>query len=72
MREVLSVSIEKSMRRKIESAAKAFKLSKSEIVNRALDAYLLRREFYQMREFLSPYAEKAGFYTDEDIFNLIS
>jgi hypothetical protein len=60
------------MRRKIDSAAKAFKLSKSEIVNRALNAYLLRQKFYALRENLTGYAEKSGVYTDEDVFDRIS
>lgn len=69
MRQVLSISINPILKKKLESLSKKRHLTKSEIVNKALNKYLLHDEFYNLRDKLTPYAEKAGFYTDEDIYN---
>jgi len=72
MRAVLSVSIDGALKKRIEKAAKSAGVSKSEIVKKALERYLVRREFAELRARLVPYGEATGFLTDEDIFNSIS
>jgi metal-responsive CopG/Arc/MetJ family transcriptional regulator len=69
MRQIVTVSINPILKKKLESISKKKHITKSEIINKALDKYLLHDEFYNLREKLVPYAEKAGFYTDEDIYN---
>lgn len=72
MREVVSISLDRSLNKKLEKAAKKFHVSKSEIVQKALERYIAHEEFRDLRSILVPYAEKAGYYTDEDVFNEVS
>jgi metal-responsive CopG/Arc/MetJ family transcriptional regulator len=69
MREILSVSISSAMKNKLNSISRKYKLSKSEIVKTAVDKYLAVTEFQELRKRMMPYSEKAGYLTDEDIFN---
>ena len=72
MREVVSISLDHSLNQKLEKAAKKFHVSKSEIVQKALEKYITHEEFRELRSILTPYAEKTGYYTDEDVFNDVS
>lgn len=72
MREVLSVSIGKDLKKKVERAAKRYKVSKSDLVKAALEKYIGHKELRELRAILIPYAEKAGYLTDEDVFKGIS
>ena len=72
MREILSISIDKELKNRINEASKLYAISKSEIVKRALNKYLLHRELDELRSLLIPYGVKSGFLTDEDVFNEIS
>ncbi len=72
MREILSISIDSQLKNKVERAAKKFNISKSELVKNAIKKYILQQELDEIRETLIPYAEKAGFFTDEDIFKEFS
>lgn len=72
MREVLSISLDPQFKEKVESAAKKFRISKSELIKKALDKYIAHEELKELRTILVPYAEKSGYYSDNDIFNDIS
>jgi len=72
MREVLSISVDKKLKDQLEKAARRFKISKSELVKLAIERYIAHKEFAEIQSMLIPYAEKAGFLTDEDIFKNIS
>lgn len=72
MREVLSISIEKSLKQKVDEAAKMLHVSKSELVKKALEKYITHEELKELRTMLVPLGEKAGYLTDDDIFNDIS
>lgn len=72
MREVVSISLDEKMKKKLDDASMKFHVSKSEIVQKALEKYIAHENFRELRSILVPYAEKAGFYTDEDVFNEIS
>lgn len=72
MREVLSVSLEKELKDKLENAAKRFHVSKSELVKKALEKYIAHEELREIRSLLVAKAELQGYLTDEDIFNEIS
>ena len=69
MRDILTVSVSSEMKKKLNSMAKKYKLSKSEIVKTAVNKYLAVAEFRELRKKMLPYSEKAGYLTDEDIFN---
>ncbi|MBN1412424.1 MAG: ribbon-helix-helix protein, CopG family [Spirochaetales bacterium] len=72
MREVLSISIDKTLKKKVEKAAKMFHLTKSELIKKAIEKYIAHEELRELRNILVPYAEKAGYLSDEDIFKEIS
>ncbi len=69
MREILSISIGSKLKKKINTAAKKYKTTKSDIVINAVEKYLTTIEFQGVREKLMPYAKKKGYFTDEDIYN---
>jgi metal-responsive CopG/Arc/MetJ family transcriptional regulator len=72
MREVLSISIDKILKEKVEEAAVKYHVSKSELIKKAIEKYIAHEELREIRNLLVPRAEKAGYFTDEDIFNKIS
>ena len=72
MREVLSISLNKELKTKVEKAAERFHISKSELIKKAIEKYIAHEELREIRNILIPLAEKAGYYTDDDIFNDIS
>jgi len=72
MREILTISVDPSLKSKIERTAQTLHVSKSELIKRAIEKYLVYEELNSIRNLLIPYAEKAGFYTDEDVFNKLS
>jgi len=72
MQEVLSISIDKTLKDEVEKAAKRFHISKSELVKKAIEKYIAHDELKRIRNILIPYAEKAGYFTDEDVFKDIS
>jgi len=72
MREVLTISIEKNLKRKVQKTAEMLKVTKSELVKKAIEKYIAHEDLREIRSILVPYGEKAGFFTDEDVFNVIS
>lgn len=72
MREILTISIDKDLKKTIAQKAIELNTTQSELVKRAIKKYIIHQEFQELREMLIPYAEKAGYYTDEDIFKEIS
>lgn len=69
MRQVISISIDPTLKRQIEKTAKKYNIPKSFLVKEALRRYFLRQSFSNLKGKLTPYAEKRGYFTDEDIFN---
>ena len=72
MRKVMSVSIDEELLAKLEKAAKRQHTKRSELVKRALRQYLYLDDMQNIRSRLRPYAEKAGYFSDDDIYNDIS
>jgi metal-responsive CopG/Arc/MetJ family transcriptional regulator len=72
MREILSISLDKNLKNKIEKTAAKLNVSKSELVKKAIEKYISHEELKDIRSKLVPFGEKAGYYTDEDIFKEIS
>lgn len=69
MRQIISVSVDPKLKKQVESTAKKYKIPVSFLVKEALRRYFIQRSFENLREKLVPYAEKKGYFTDEDIFN---
>ncbi|MBA3607979.1 MAG: hypothetical protein H0W43_05640 [Chthoniobacterales bacterium] len=72
MRETLTVSLSKEMRRELARAAKRQKLTASEYVRDAVRRKLWLDAFDETRRALIPKARALGIYTDEDVFELVS
>ena len=72
MRETLTISLPKDLRRGLEKMAKAEGVTSSEFVRRALKADIFRRAMRAARRELVPQARALGIYTDEDVFKLVS
>ena len=72
MRETLTISLPKDLRRGLEKMAKAEGVTSSEFVRRALKADIFRRALRAARRELVPQARALGIYTDEDVFKVVS
>ena len=72
MRETLTISLPKELRRGLEKMAKAEGVTSSEYVRRALKADIFRRAMRAARRELVPHARSKRLYTDEDVFKTIS
>ena len=68
MRTVVSLSLDPQLKKELDKAAKRTGMQKSDIMKQALKRYLIRSEFEALRERSIPFARKAGYYTDEDVF----
>ena len=68
----LTIRIDDKLESDLEKLAKSQHRSKSEVAREMLRRYLLLRELDEMRQKLQPYAEAAGYLTDEDFFRDIS
>ena len=72
MRETLTISLPKRLRRDLERMARAEGVTSSEYVRRAIKADLFRRALRAARRELVPQARDRGIYTDEDVFKIVS
>lgn len=72
MRETLTISLPKELRRGLEKMAKAEGVTSSEYVRRAIKVDIFRRTMRAARRELVPQARAKGLYTDEDVFKIIS
>lgn len=72
MRETLTVSLPREMRRELARVAKRQKLTTSEYVRDALRRKLWLDAFDETRRALIPKARSLGIYTDEDVFKIVS
>ncbi len=72
MRETLTISLPKELRRGLEKMARAEGVTSSEYVRRAIKADIFRRALRATRRELVPKARAIGIYTDEDVFKIVS
>ena len=68
----LTIRIDDRLERDLAAAAKREGKTKSELARELLRRHLLVRDLDRIREKLRPYAEAAGYLTDEDFFRDIS
>lgn len=69
MREIISISVDKETKKRLQQLAKLTGRNKSEIITRAIRKYVFSQEFRLHRKALIPYAESKGYYLDEEIFD---
>ena len=72
MRITLTVSLPKEIAIELEALVKRTGKSRSQVVQEALQRQISIERFRGLRERLVPKARKAGFHTDEDVFEAIS
>ena len=72
MSTVLTIDLDEELDRRLEQAAGNSGKSRSEIARDALRCQLALMRFEQVRERVMPFAEAAGFLTDEDVFRAVS
>ena len=72
MSDMLSIRLNQKLRRELDRLCKRQNKPASEVAREALRRYLAAEELHRLRERLRPYAEKRGFFTDEDVFKAVS
>lgn len=72
MKEAITIRLEKDLERRLAEVVRRTGRTRSEIVREALRRQLDVMAFEEARRRLMPYAEAAGFLTDEDVFREIS
>ncbi len=60
--------MEPELKKRLDRLAKKSGTQRSEIIAQALKRYMIEKELDLVREQVVPYARKAGYYTDEDVF----
>lgn len=68
----LTIRLDDKLERELNRLAKAQHKTKSEIARELLRRHILVRQLDEVRNKLRPYAEAAGYLTDEDFFRNIS
>lgn len=72
MRHTVAISLPADMTARLDAVAEEDGTSRSEVVRDAVRRYLAQRQFEQVRASVLPFAEAAGFLTDEDVFRTVS
>lgn len=72
MRETITISLPKSIKKRLDKIVRTEHINRSDIVREALREYFAVREFRRLRSIMVPIAEKKGIYIDEDVFRQIS
>jgi len=72
MNSAITVRLDKSLQKRLESVSKKTGVSRSDIIRDALKRQLALLAFDKHREMAMPYAEAQGILTDEDVFKEIS
>ena len=65
----ISIRISDELEKDLEAWVKESGRSQSDLIREALEKHIRIKSFREIREMLVPYAQKAGYYTDDDIFN---
>jgi len=72
MRHTVAISLPSDLSARLDSVAQEEGTSRSEVVRDALRRYFALRQFEQVRAAVVPFAEAAGYLSDEDVFRSIS
>lgn len=72
MKEAMTIRLDKDLERRLDEVVRQTGRTRSEIVREALRRQLDVMAFEEARKRTMPYAEAAGFLTDEDVFREIS
>jgi predicted transcriptional regulator len=72
MKEAITIRLDKNLERRLDEVVRRTGRTRSEIVREALRRQLDVMAFNEARKRMMPYAEAAGFLTDEDVFREVS
>ena len=72
MNTAVTIRLDEDLERRLEQAARKSGKSRSEIIREALRRQLAVMRFDQLRQRIMPFAEAAGYLTDEDVFRAVS
>ena len=71
-RRPVSISFEDKELRALDRYAKKLHQTRSTFLKAALTAYIGKLEFYRLRQMGQALAQAKGYFTDEDIFRIVS
>jgi metal-responsive CopG/Arc/MetJ family transcriptional regulator len=72
MRETVTISLPRAIRRELDKVAKEEGVSRSDVLRQSLEDFLFVRRFRQLRQRMMAAAQAQGIFTDEDVFNRVS
>ena len=72
MRQTLTISIPKEIKKELDQATEEEGISRSDIVRESLRDYLFVRRFRALRNKMMAKAQSKGVYTDQDVFDRVS
>jgi metal-responsive CopG/Arc/MetJ family transcriptional regulator len=72
MRETVTISLPKGIRRELDRIAKEEGVSRSDVLRQSLDDFIFARRFRRLRQRMMATAQAQGIYTDEDVFTRVS
>lgn len=70
MNKTITIRIDKETEKNLKKLKVSEKKNLSDIVRESLDTYIKIKNFRELRKTAVSYAEKAGYLTDEDIFEI--
>ncbi len=68
MANTITIRIPEDLKDGLETASRKTHVGVSHLVREAVKRYLAVQRFRELRAETIPYAERAGFFTDEDVF----
>jgi predicted transcriptional regulator len=72
MSDVLSIRLDRDLARQLAQISRRLRRSRSDVVRDALRRQLALLRFEDLRQRIAPFAEAAGYLTDEDVFRDVS
>ncbi|MEP6657019.1 MAG: ribbon-helix-helix protein, CopG family [Betaproteobacteria bacterium] len=72
MTATMTIRLDEALRKRLARLSKATGRTRSELVRDALERQLALVEFETVRRRTRPFAERAGFLTDDDVFRVVS
>jgi metal-responsive CopG/Arc/MetJ family transcriptional regulator len=72
MRETVTISLPRAVRRELDRIAKEEGVSRSDVLRQSFEDFLFVRRFRQLRQRMMAAAQAQGIYTDEDVFTRVS
>jgi predicted transcriptional regulator len=72
MSDMLTIRLDRNLARQLARISKRLRRSRSDLAREALTRQLALLELQDLRLRLVPYAEAAGYLTDEDVFRDVS